>query len=500
MQSDHTLERAFAFADYHRHVIVYHKLEWPEDNPEAPAPPDDHPHDERFDVDWEAMFDGLDVRPLDHFYLGESQVVLGYIRDPALSVSDLIQIARENHPEYNVLRDAPIALLQQTANDPLYRRQWALHKIEAAAAWRRFAQASSHSVKLAIVDSGVEETHPDLPQTVITGQNFITGGPDFSDDDGHGTLLAGTIAAVTGNSTGIAGTVPPAAGWLGLMALKFTDARTPPLAYSAAAAIAYAAGGQTAPRRADIVNASWHLLEHHDLILDSLKLARQRGVLVVAAAGNQGCDNTRLPLLPADYGLSNMISVMASDRHDDKPWFSNYGNNVDIAAPGVDILSTGLYFQTPAYREYTGTSPSTAQVSAAAAMLLSIDSSWTPSQIREHLVASAEPVRNLRGLCRANGRLNLRRAIVGPLAIVRPAGGERLQRGSIYEVRWRPDYLTPAVSTIAISINGQVLASGLANTGHYNVMLPNIHIATAVIRVASEQKMLYADSPVFKVI
>ena len=212
-------------------MIVYRKLEWPEDNPEAPAPPEDQPHDERFDVDLEALFAGLDVRPLDHFYLGESQVVLGYIHDPALSVSDLIQIARENHPEYNVLRDAPIALLQQTTNDPLYRRQWALHKIEAAAAWRRFAQALSHSVKLAIVDSGVQQAHSDLPQAVITGQNFITGSADFSDDDGHGTLLAGTIAAVTDNSTGIAGTVPPAAGWLALMALKFTDARIPPLAY-----------------------------------------------------------------------------------------------------------------------------------------------------------------------------------------------------------------------------------------------------------------------------
>src|SRR6185312_1291257 len=120
MPPEFTPERAFAFADYHRHVIVYRKLDWPEDHPEAPAPPEDQAHDERFDVDLESMFVGLDVRPLDNFYLGESQVVLGYIHNPALSVSDLIEIARENHPEYNVLRDAPIGLLQQTVNDPLY--------------------------------------------------------------------------------------------------------------------------------------------------------------------------------------------------------------------------------------------------------------------------------------------------------------------------------------------------------------------------------------------
>src|SRR5205814_9913474 len=113
------------------------------------------------------------------------------------------------------------------------------------------------------------------------------------------------------------------------------------------------------------------------------KLAEMRGVLVVAAAGNQGSDNTQIPLIPADYALSNMISVMATDRSDGKPGFSNYGNNVDIAAPGVNILSTGLYFRTPAYREYTGTSPAAAQVSAAAAMLLAIDSTWSPSQIRD---------------------------------------------------------------------------------------------------------------------
>ncbi len=493
--SDDMPERVAAYADYRRHMIVY-------------LDPERLPHDEA-DVRLESVLVKLTSvlrefgpEELDRFDLGNG-VALLYLSEHSLPVGDAFRKAEQEVPGPRYLRNTPIALQQQTVNDPLYRRQWALRKIEAAAAWQHFAPAPGISVKIAIVDSGVKRDHQDLAQVNIVGENFIPGTTGFSDNDGHGTALAGTIAAVTNNSAGIAGTVPPSASWLTLMALKFTDIRVPPLASAAAHAITYAAGDQTGTnRRADIVNVAWHLLEHNHLIHDALKLAQQRGVLVVAAAGNQGGDNTRIPTVPASYALSNMISVMASDRSDNKPGFSNYGSNVDIAAPGVDILSTGLYFRTPAYREYTGTSPAAAQVSAAAAMVLALHSSWTPGLVHDHLVASAEPARHLRGLCRADGRLNLRRAIeYTPISVVRPAGGEKLQRGSIYEIRWKSDYLTPAVTTVKISINGQLLKDKLPNNGQYKVMLPNAAMTVAVIRVTSEQEAnLYADSRKFAVI
>ena len=106
----------------------------------------------------------------------------------------------------------------------------------------------------------------------------------------------------------------------------------------------------------------------------------------------------------------------------------------------------------------------------------------------------------MRGLCRAEGSLNLRRAIVGPLSVVKPAGREKLQRGSMFEVRWTSDYPTPAVTSVAISLNGQILASGIPNSGQYRVTLPNNKIAAAVIRVTSEQKKLYSDSVKFEIV
>ena len=141
--------------------------------------------------------------------------------------------------------------------------------------------------------------------------------------------------------------VNPAAN-LRLMVLKFDGARTPPLAFFAAKAVSYAAGFGLPARRADVINASWHVLDDQGLLRQALLFAQNRVVLVVCAAGNNGGDNTRIPTIPASYAFDNMIAVAASDRHDGKAGFSNYGATVDIAAPGTDVLSTAIYFARPA--------------------------------------------------------------------------------------------------------------------------------------------------------
>jgi subtilisin family serine protease len=236
------------------------------------------------------------------------------------------------------------------------------------------------------------------------------------------------------------------------MVLKFDGAKTPPLAYFAAKAGFYAAGYGQAKRRADIINASWHVLDDKEVLCQALLFAQARGVLVVCASGNNGGDNTRIPTIPASYAFDNMIAVAASDRHDNKARFSNYGPTVDIAAPGTDIGSTAIYFAPPIppittpIANTSGTSAAAAQLTAAATMLLTIGA-WTPQEIRDHLVASADLVRGLAGICRANGRLNLRRAICGPFTIVQPSGGQRLQHNSLYDVEWR----SPVVGMVEIT-------------------------------------------------
>ena len=135
----------------------------------------------------------------------------------------------------------------------------------------------------------------------------------------------------------------------------------------------------------------------------------------------RGGNNTDYSTFPASLRFTNMITVMASDEEDQKPGFSNYGDNVDIAAPGVNIISTSPYmrrslanlspFGIQPYRRYSGTSPAAAHVSGAAALLLSIKPSWTPQEIRACLMESSDRITALQPFCPEGRRLNLRSAV-----------------------------------------------------------------------------------------
>jgi hypothetical protein len=438
------------------------------------------------------------------FVMDEMNVRVIYLRNEQRTVTEAIGLIRLN-PNFAGLQveaDVRMAVLQQAVDDTLYPQQWALDNIEAAAAWERVAAVALAKprprVTVAIIDSGVMENHEDLDPANISGVRIIPpANNDFSDDTGHGTMLAGTIAAVADNGRGIAGE----ARNVSLLACKFTDTRTPPSALAAVAAIATAL-----LNGARVINASWHVLEDSGLLVQAILQAGKKGCVFVAAAGNGGGNNTVIPTLPASYGFNTMIVVMASDRNDDKCWFSSYGPNVDLAAPGERVLSTGLYYVTPAYRSYSGTSISAAHVSAAAALLLAIDD-WTPAEIRQHLVASADRVRGLLGTCRAEGRLNLRRAIVGPFVVTSPGAAQPpVAGGSFYLVQWISEYVAPVVNSVEISFidqgSGVILGTliGLPNDGHRLVVVPNQPTASVMIRVRCEQKNLYADSDSFQIV
>jgi hypothetical protein len=224
---------------------------------------------------------------------------------------------------------------------------------------------------------------------------------------------------------------------------------------------------------------------------------------VVIAAGNYGGDNADTPpTLPASYGLPNTIVAMASDRHDDKAWFSNYGTNVDLAAPGVDVLTTGLYYVNPRYPEFSGTSPAAAHVSAAAALLFAADD-WTPDELRRHLNASADRRRGLLHTCSSQGRLNLRRALCGPFTIVAPAGGEELGHGTLFDILWTLDYDSPIVQHVEISFINAATGAALgapvnaaAGALTRQVTVPNAP-GQAFIRVKCTEKNLYTNSKLF---
>jgi thermitase len=470
------------FVDYRRRLIVYSESQ--------------HLQVE-FDLFLEALKEFDPAPEIMRFELGNIVVRVLYLRNERFAVGEAIAQIQPRFPNFRLEGDARMAVLQ-AVNDPLYPQQWALEKIEAEAAWTRVAQVVARApVTVAVIDSGIKRDHEDLNQAGINGLRIIPpSNNNFADDTGHGTMLAGTIAGVANNARGIAGEAPNAR----IFAFKFTDARTPPTALAAVAAIDLAV-----INGARVINASWHVLEDSGLLRQTILYAGRQGCVIVVAAGNYGSNNTKIPTLPASYGFDNMVVVMASDRHDEKSWFSNYGSTVDLAAPGEGVVSTGLYYVNPAYRAYSGTSAAAAHVSGAAALLLAIDD-WTPHEIREHLVASADPIPSLQGICRANGRLNLRRAVLGPFSIVKPGGGEQLTRGSAYDVTWGSEYIAPVVNSVEIAFinraTGVALGrfGGLPNNGHRQVVVPNQATAQVIVRVRCEQKNLYADSATFEII
>jgi subtilisin family serine protease len=450
-----------------------------------------------------------DAEEIENFRLGEAQVIAYFLHNYDHSVAEVVEALEPlGGPEVAFERDAELRVLA-APDDPDFAQQWAWQKLEAEPAWARFnAAAPNAPVTIGIVDWGVQIDHEDLDQTPghIVGHRVIRpAGGSFADDNGHGTMLAGTIAAVTNNSLGVAGAMPVAK----LIAVKFIDSRTPPTALYAAKAIWYAVS-----QGAKIVNMSWDVGTNRAVLRAAI--FNNPNVLFVAAAGNGGTDNTEYPTFPAVYAAPNVIAVMASDEADEKPGFSCYGDNVDIAAPGVRIMSTSRYLlpptvpppriYNPAYRFYSGTSASAAHITGAAALLLSIDN-WTPGDLREHLVASADRIRDLRRMCRAEGRLNLRRAVVGPFAIEAPRGGEHLVRNTQYRVRWRLEYDSPVVNTVELSLRNAitgattVLAGPLpANSGQATVTWPNNPVAKAFIRIRCLEKSLYTDSGIFRII
>ena len=508
------------FADYRRRLIVYADKKFGVDVLEA-----------RFNVIRNFLIHNFGaLQKTMTFEIGEKRIKVYYLADENKSVDQAIQSLRQEFrnfaEDFTYEPDARMGSTALNVNDPSAPQQWALERIEAQAAWDRVAQVPPPPhlpVTLAIVDSGIMENHEDLAVAVnpppvvalpIQGVRFIPPpNGTVADDTGHGTMLAGIIGALRDNATGVAGegrfiNIPaPDQRNMTILALKITDEMTPPSALAAATAIQFAIG-----MGARIINVAWHVLATSNLLRLAIETAAQapQGCLVVIAAGNYGSNNTMIPTLPASWGVPDTIAVMASDRNDYKSWFSNYGGNVDLAAPGERVYTTGIYYVNPRYQEFSGTSAAVAHVSAAAALLLSIDD-WTPAELRVHLNESADRPHVLWGTCISNGRLNLRRAVCGPFQIVAPAGGQPLQGGLPFNVQWTLEYNSTIVQNAEISfrnagnggILGPLFGPFAANTGQPGqpVNVPNQPPGTqAFIRIRSLEKNLYTDSDVFQIL
>lgn len=277
-------------------------------------------------------------------------------------------------------------------NDTYYSQLWGLQKIQMPQAWG--LNTGSSSVKVAILDTGMDNNHPDLPHNV-TQYNALTNTSNAQDDHFHGTHVAGTIAALTNNNLGVSGI-----NWnVSLMIVKVLGSNGS--GDGSANGLIYAAD-----HGAKVVNMSLGTSIHRDGYIhcdpsfgfqSAINYAVSRGVLVIVAAGNDGNDANFVT--PAS--CSGVLTVGATDPADQRASFSNYGNIVRISAPGVSILSTKLAnIQTsecqassdPGYMYCSGTSMATPHVVGVAALLFAQNQFWNAQQVTNCLLTSADPI------------------------------------------------------------------------------------------------------------
>ena len=241
----------------------------------------------------------------------------------------------------------------------------------------------------------------------LIGWNFVTNTNDPMDDYGHGTHVAGTIAAEGNNGQGVAGV-----NWsASIMPLEFINQYGWGWLSDAVSAINYATMMRTdLGVNVRVTNNSWGGGGYYQSLYDAIAASGQAGILFACAAGNYASNNDSSAFYPASYHLDNMIVVAATDANDNLASFSNYGpTTVDLAAPGVNIPSTWPNGYWGVYSDYaymSGTSMATPHVSGVAALAWSIDPNATVDQIRAAILVGVDPLSSLAGVVASGGRLD----------------------------------------------------------------------------------------------
>jgi thermitase len=365
-----------------------------------------------------------------HLLAGEFLVLKSANKSTQALIAHLKSLPEVSYAEPNFLYHAI-----RTGQDPQYGKLWGLKNtgnnepdrngnytnaqgvagadINAEKAWE--ITKGSKNIVIAVIDTGIDYNHPDLKDNIwintkeIPGNGIDDDGNGYVDDvygwnainktgnpmdgNGHGTHCAGTIGAKHNNGIGVAGVMDD----VQLMAVKFlSDSGSGSLA-GAIEAIDYATKANV-----DIMSNSWGGGGFSQALEDSIKAAKERGILFVAAAGNDATNNDVKPHYPSNYQVDNVISVAAHTHADTLASFSCFGKRtVHIAAPGHNILST-----TPnnTYKVYSGTSMATPHVSGVLGLLLAQEGRMDVKEVRDRLMATSVPGGAYRRTTIAGGR------------------------------------------------------------------------------------------------
>jgi len=297
-------------------------------------------------------------------------------------------------------------------SDPRFAEQWALRNtgqsggqfgsdINVTTAWQ--TTTGSPSAVIAVIDSGIDLTHPDLSNNRwenptpgvegdVNGWDYITDSGVIRDEQGHGTAIAGIIAAEGNNQTGISGVMWHAS----LMSLRVLDNTGTGDVGNAVEAIDYAVA-----HGAQVINLSWGTSGSSLTLKDAIERAIRRGVVVVCSAGNNGQNVDATPYYPASFGSRDLIAVASTDNFDQLTSWSDYGRrNVTVAAPGNNILTTQMG---GGYWLVSGTSASAPLVSGVAGLVKSVSPFLNPHNTVKAITNGVRKVASLSGKVSSGG-------------------------------------------------------------------------------------------------
>jgi thermitase len=370
----------------------------------------------------------------------------------SVSQNQAAEKARAYGREKNVEFAEPdyIAKAIFTPNDPYFDSQWGMTKIQAPQAWD--VTTGSSNVKIAILDTGIDQNHEDLAAKIVANKNFTTSST-VDDLYGHGTHCAGIAAAITNNSTGVAGV----GFYTSLMNGKVLDDRGSGYYSWTASGITWAADNG-----AKVISMSLGGSSASSTLENAVNYAWSKGVVVVAAAGNSG---KTAPIYPAYY--TNCIAVAATDQNDAKASFSTYGSWVDVAAPGVSIYSTlpnhSNSIGTTNYGSLSGTSMATPHVAGLAALVWSTASGTSNTSVRSRIQSTADKIAGT-GTYWQYGRINAYKAV----AVDTTVPVNKMHVNSITMALKKSGTFTYAVATVTVvdAVNNTV--SGATVSGRWS--------------------------------
>ncbi|MGH3032963.1 MAG: S8 family peptidase [Gaiellaceae bacterium] len=404
-------------------------------------------------------------------------------------------------------------------NDPAFHELWGLDNfgqvvagvpgtpdadVDAEEAWA--VTTGSAGVVVGVLDTGIDFGHPDLASAkwVNSGEDcagcrtngvdddgngyvddwrgwdFVSNDNNPTDDNGHGTHVAGTIGARGNDGVGVVGV-----NWdVRLLALKFLNASGSGTTADAVEALQYATA-----KGVPVTNNSWAGSQFSQALLDALRQADAAGSLFVAAAGNSSANLETTPDYPVAYGVPSILTVAATDSNDVKAWFSSYGmRSVDLAAPGVNVYSS---WTDGTYRHASGTSMATPHVAGAAALAKAAFPGASGVGLRALLLRTVDAKSGLAPYTLTGGRLNAGSAVAcagEPKAwIESPAPGFTALVGDAVKVTvLAARCADPSGVAVSATVNGAPLALAPRGDGLYTATFAAVEAGGLTISVDAE--------------